>query len=60
MNKKLKHVFLSSAGIGRTGTFIAFDNLVSQARSEGVIRPLQMVDALRRQRVNMVQTAVIT
>ncbi|XP_052793366.1 uncharacterized protein LOC128227154 isoform X2 [Mya arenaria] len=45
-----------SAGIGRTGTFIALDNLVDQARTEKCVRPLQMVEALRRQRVNMVQT----
>ena len=47
-----------SAGIGRTGTFVAFDNLVAQARAEGVVRPLQAVETLRRQRVNMVQTPV--
>ncbi|XP_052793368.1 receptor-type tyrosine-protein phosphatase epsilon-like isoform X1 [Mya arenaria] len=45
-----------SAGVGRTGTFIALDNLVDQARTEKCVRPLQMVEALRRQRVNMVQT----
>lgn len=45
-----------SAGVGRTGTFIALDNLVSQAKAEGCVRPLQIVEALRRQRVNMVQT----
>jgi len=45
-----------SAGIGRTGTFIAVDNLVCQAKTEGVVRPLQIVETLRRQRVNMVQT----
>ncbi|KAH3713592.1 hypothetical protein DPMN_073384 [Dreissena polymorpha] len=45
-----------SAGVGRTGTFIAIDILISQARMEGSIRPLQMVEALRQQRVNMVQT----
>lgn len=50
--------YLSSAGIGRTGTFIAMDNLVAQGLVEGVVRPLQMVEALRRQRVNMVQTKV--
>ncbi|XP_052794507.1 uncharacterized protein LOC128227739 isoform X2 [Mya arenaria] len=45
-----------SAGVGRTGTFIALDNLVDQARTEKCVRPLQMVEALRHQRVNMVQT----
>ena len=53
-------VFLyTSAGIGRTGTFIAFDNLVTQAREEGVVRPLEIVQALRQQRINMVQTSVL-
>lgn len=50
--------FIKSAGIGRTGTFIAMDNLISQAKVEGVVRPFQIVEALRRQRVNMVQTRV--
>ncbi|KAH3694928.1 hypothetical protein DPMN_082373, partial [Dreissena polymorpha] len=45
-----------SAGVGRTGAFIAIDSLITQARMEGSIGPLQMVEALRRQRVNMVQT----
>ncbi|XP_060557616.1 receptor-type tyrosine-protein phosphatase epsilon-like, partial [Ruditapes philippinarum] len=45
-----------SAGVGRTGTFIGLDNLVNQARLEGCIRPLQVVQNLRSQRVNMVQT----
>ena len=47
-----------SAGVGRTGTFIALDNLYHQAVSEGCLRPLQMVEAIRRQRVNMIQTKV--
>ncbi|WAQ98545.1 PTPRT-like protein, partial [Mya arenaria] len=45
-----------SAGVGRTGTFIALDNLIHQAKEEKCVRPLQMVQTLRRQRVNMVQT----
>jgi len=31
---------------------------VTQGLAEGVVRPLQVVEALRRQRVNMVQTKV--
>jgi len=31
---------------------------VAQGLAEGVVRPLQVVEALRRQRVNMVQTKV--
>ncbi|WAQ98719.1 PTPRE-like protein [Mya arenaria] len=45
-----------SAGVGRTGTFVALDNLVEQAKTEECVKPLEMVKALRRQRVNMVQT----
>ncbi|KAJ8305503.1 hypothetical protein KUTeg_016048, partial [Tegillarca granosa] len=45
-----------SAGIGRTGTFIALDILVAQARSTGQVDVLACVETLRRQRINMVQT----
>ncbi|WAR08652.1 PTPRA-like protein, partial [Mya arenaria] len=45
-----------SAGVGRSGTFIALDNLVDQAKTDKCVRPLQMVETLRFQRVNMVQT----
>ncbi|KAH3802112.1 hypothetical protein DPMN_155781 [Dreissena polymorpha] len=45
-----------SAGVGRTGTFIALDNLISQAQLENCVRPFQIVEALREQRVSMVQT----
>ncbi|XP_052791780.1 receptor-type tyrosine-protein phosphatase epsilon-like [Mya arenaria] len=45
-----------SAGVGRTGTFVALDNLVEQAKTEECVKPLEMVKALRQQRVNMVQT----
>ncbi|XP_052243791.1 uncharacterized protein LOC127853363 isoform X3 [Dreissena polymorpha] len=45
-----------SAGVGRTGTFIALDNLISQAHMETCVRPFQIVEALREQRVSMVQT----
>lgn len=31
---------------------------MAQGNAEGVLRPLKMVKALRKQRVNMVQTAV--
>ncbi|KAH3715801.1 hypothetical protein DPMN_058514 [Dreissena polymorpha] len=39
-----------------SGMFIALDNLIAQARIENCVRPLQVVEALRQQRVNMVQT----
>ncbi|XP_052251424.1 receptor-type tyrosine-protein phosphatase kappa-like isoform X2 [Dreissena polymorpha] len=46
-----------SAGVGRTGTFIAMDVLYDQGKSTGTIDIPQCVTNLRSQRVNMVQTA---
>ncbi|KAL3879927.1 hypothetical protein ACJMK2_032203 [Sinanodonta woodiana] len=45
-----------SAGIGRTGTYLALDYLANQAKAEGVVNVLACVSNLRRQRVNLVQT----
>ncbi|CAG2220214.1 Phosphatidylinositol phosphatase PTPRQ,Tyrosine-protein phosphatase non-receptor type 11 [Mytilus edulis] len=46
-----------SAGIGRTGTFIALDYIVNEANESRYIDVFKCVETLRRQRVNMVQTA---
>ncbi|XP_063419769.1 receptor-type tyrosine-protein phosphatase kappa-like [Mytilus trossulus] len=46
-----------SAGIGRTGTFIAMDYIVNEANELKSIDVFKCVETLRRQRVNMVQTA---
>ncbi|XP_071163472.1 receptor-type tyrosine-protein phosphatase alpha-like isoform X2 [Mytilus edulis] len=46
-----------SAGIGRTGTFIALDYIVNEANEVKYIDVFKCVETLRRQRVNMVQTA---
>ncbi|XP_071117101.1 uncharacterized protein [Haliotis cracherodii] len=46
-----------SAGIGRTGTYIAVDSLIDQARGEGVVDVLGYVSVMRAQRKNMIQTA---
>ncbi|XP_046554314.1 uncharacterized protein LOC124263694 isoform X2 [Haliotis rubra] len=46
-----------SAGIGRTGTYIAVDSLIDQAREEGVVDVLGYVTVMRGQRKNMIQTA---
>ncbi|EMP41989.1 Receptor-type tyrosine-protein phosphatase T, partial [Chelonia mydas] len=45
-----------SAGIGRTGTFIALDVLLKMARAEGSVDVFRCVQRLREQRVSMVQT----
>jgi len=47
-----------SAGVGRTGTFIALDILVEQANANKQVHPLKTVETLRNQRINMVQTKV--
>ncbi|XP_025107111.1 receptor-type tyrosine-protein phosphatase alpha-like isoform X2 [Pomacea canaliculata] len=44
-----------SAGVGRTGTFIALDILMDQALEEGEINVPQVVVELRKDRCNMVQ-----
>ena len=49
-----------SAGVGRTGTFIALDILLEQAEDRGFVDIFQCVKSLRTQRVFMVQTQVCT
>ncbi|KAK3612426.1 hypothetical protein CHS0354_032035 [Potamilus streckersoni] len=45
-----------SAGIGRTGTYIALDYLVDQGKDKQYVHIFHCVAQLRRQRVNLVQT----
>ncbi|XP_053910515.1 receptor-type tyrosine-protein phosphatase kappa isoform X2 [Cuculus canorus] len=45
-----------SAGIGRTGTFIALDFLLKMGNAEGKVDVFHCVQRLREQRVSMVQT----
>ncbi|CAH1775088.1 unnamed protein product [Owenia fusiformis] len=45
-----------SAGVGRSGTFIAIDQLLEQAKTEEQVDIFNTVQLLRTQRVNMVQT----
>ncbi|XP_063109378.1 receptor-type tyrosine-protein phosphatase H isoform X2 [Cavia porcellus] len=45
-----------SAGVGRTGTFIALDVLLRQLEGEGLVGPFDFVRKMRRSRPLMVQT----
>ncbi|XP_071094625.1 uncharacterized protein [Haliotis cracherodii] len=45
-----------SAGIGRTGTWIALDYLIGQAKTEGVVDVFDCIVRLRHQRMNVIQT----
>jgi protein tyrosine phosphatase len=47
-----------SAGIGRTGTYIAVDSLTEEGETEGGVDVYAFVRNMRQQRVNMVQTVV--
>ncbi|XP_052778123.1 receptor-type tyrosine-protein phosphatase alpha-like [Mya arenaria] len=46
-----------SAGVGRTGTFIALNVLTEQTSTVGYVDPVGCVNSLRRQRLDMVQTS---
>nr|XP_022303306.1 receptor-type tyrosine-protein phosphatase mu-like [Crassostrea virginica] len=45
-----------SAGVGRTGTFIALDSLLKQGRESGRINVFEFVKQMRQDRMTMVQT----
>ncbi|XP_021370720.1 multiple epidermal growth factor-like domains protein 6 isoform X2 [Mizuhopecten yessoensis] len=57
---KTKHhgpmVVHCSAGIGRTGTFIAIDALVHYGTLQGNVDPLDYAKLMRQNRMNMIQT----
>ena len=50
--------FLFSAGVGRTGTFIATDRLLQQMRDQTTVDIFGTVYDMRKNRVFMVQTEV--
>lgn len=50
---------LKSAGVGRTGTFIAVDYLMQHVRTSDVIDIYSYVMKMRNNRPNMVQTEVL-
>ncbi len=49
-----------SAGVGRTGTYIAVDILTQQIDAGGVVNVQEVVCRMRAQRGHMVQTSVST
>lgn len=50
--------FMISAGVGRTGTFIAIDRLIFQIERENTVDVFGIVHDLRMHRPLMVQTEV--
>ncbi|KAH3833976.1 hypothetical protein DPMN_107294 [Dreissena polymorpha] len=56
-DKKQPWVVHCSAGVGRTGTFIAMDILIDEGQDRQTVDIYACVTKLRQQRVNMVQTA---
>ena len=55
------HVIVSvvySAGVGRTGTLITIDIALEQVKAEGIVGIYNIVDKLRHQRPQMVQSQV--
>lgn len=49
---------LNSAGVGRTGTFIALDALYREGEKTGTVNVPQYVEKMRNARMNMVQGEV--
>ena len=47
-----------SAGVGRTGSYIALDYLLAQASDKGVIEPFEYIKEMRGRKACMVQTDV--
>ncbi|XP_076115329.1 receptor-type tyrosine-protein phosphatase epsilon-like [Mytilus galloprovincialis] len=45
-----------SAGVGRTGTFIAIDALYEQGKKVGYVDIMEYVQIMRKDRMNMIQT----
>ena len=52
------NLFLDSAGVGRTGTFITIDQVLEQVEGDGVVGIPGVIQSIRQQRMKMVQTAV--
>jgi len=51
------HVVVS-AGVGRSGAFIALDSLLDQANAEAQVDVYAFTCSMRKSRANMIQTVV--
>ena len=52
------HLNFFSAGIGRTGTFIAIDNILEKLEKEKIVDIPGAITKMRQRRMKMVQTHV--
>ena len=55
---KLLNFLLTSAGVGRTGVFIALSNSIEQMNIEGAVNIFQIVKKMREQRLTKIMTRV--
>ena len=58
LSLSLTHTHTLSAGVGRSGTFIAIDIALQQAEGDGALDVPSILTKLRNQRMKMVQTVV--
>ena len=54
------YLFFSSAGVGRTGTYIAIDAMIDKIKQEGKIDIYNFAVQMRRERHLMVQTVAVS
>ena len=52
------HVYIHSAGVGRSGTFITLDAMMERLKERDDLNILEFVNEMRTQRMKMVQTLV--